>query len=518
MYSISEKWWYGKLALRALQLCLVLAPCFAAHAQVVQSDRYEILMGDAEQPFQIQPAQQEGIFLFRGFEGTEQNALQLIFLDTAFQERWNGFITIDKPMVENRVCYANNSLFVLLRYRDFSKNDLQIVAVNKDKGNYMVYTFRNFIPLQITTFLVTSKGALIGGYFNRIPVVLFYSFEERRSKLLPGLFNEAGELIQIRTYADDTFDVLVSALNYQRQQTIIIRNYDADGTLAKSISLKPDDRKNLIFGQSIKTLGDMQLVAGVYGARKSEFSKGIFMAKIDPVGNDVLRYYSYGDLENFFKYMRARREQRVKERIARRKIKGRKLRFNYRFIVHEIVPYKDQYIMLGEAFYPRYTYTNRSSSNFFGPGYGFSRGPMMMSDGRVFDGYYYTHAVVAGFDQNGKLLWDNSFEINDVKTFELEQFVKLDVRPDHITLLYLYDHQIRSKIIDDSQVLEGKSIAPIQLKFETDQTKKGGTEKSRLDYWYNHTFYAYGVQTVISTAGTQTLKRRVFFINKITHP
>ena len=115
-------------------------------------------------------------------------------------------------------------------------------------------------------------------------------------------------------------------------------------------------------------------------------------------------------------------------------------------------------------------------------------------------------------------MWDNSFEINDVKTFELEQFVKLDVRPDHITLLYLYDHQIRSKIIDDSQVLEGKSIAPIQLKFETDQTKKGGTEKSRLDYWYNHTFYAYGVQTVISTAGTQTLKRRVFFINKITHP
>jgi hypothetical protein len=518
MCSISEKWWSGSFVRSVVKLCVMLATFSAAHAQVVQRDRYELLLGELEQPFQVAPAQQDGIFLYRGFEGAESNALQLIFLDTAFRERWSGFIAIEKPMVESKVCYANNALFVLLRFRDFSRNDMQIVDINKEKGTYVIHSFRNFIPLQITSFQVTRKGAIIGGYFNRIPVVLFYSFEEKRSKLLPGLFNEAGELTQVRTYTDDSFDVLVSALNYQRQQTIIIRNYDATGDLIKSISLKPDEKKNLIFGQSIKTFEDTQIVAGVYGARRSEFSKGIFMANIDPVGNDVLKYYTYGDLQNFFKYMRARREQRVKERIARRKIKGRKLRFNYRFIVHEIVPYKDQYIMLGEAFYPRYVYTDRSYGSFFGSGYAMPRNGMMMQNGRVFDGYYYTHAVVIGFDQNGKLLWDNSFEINDVRTFELEQFVKLDVRPDHITLLYLYDHQIRSKIINDNEVLEGKSIDPIKLKFETDQTKKGGTEKSRLDYWYDHNFYAYGVQTVTSTEGLAPFKRRVFFINKITHP
>jgi len=517
MYFISEKWWFDSYARGIITLCMVVATFSAAHGQVVQDSRYEFILGEGEQAFQIAPAQQDGMFLYRGFEGTQNNALQLVALDTTFQERWSGFISIDKHMTESKVCYANSSLYVLLRYRDMSRHDLQILDINKEKGNYFIHSFRNFIPMQITSFQVTREGALIGGYFNRIPVVLFYSFREKRSKLLPGLFNEAGELIQIRTYADDTFDVLVSALNYMRQQTIIIRNYDAEGNIIKNLSLKPDDKKNLIFGQSIKTYGNMQMVAGVYGARNSEFSKGIFMASIDPMGNDLLKYYSYGDLENFFKYMRARREQRVKDRIARRKIKGRKIRFNYRFIVHEIVPYKDQYIMLGEAFYPKYIYADRSYGGFFGPGYGFSRNAMMQN-GRIFDGYYYTHAVVIGFDQNGRLLWDNSFEINDVKTMELEQFVKLDVRPDHITLLYLFDHQIRSKIIDDDQVLEGKSIDPIRLKFETDQTKKGGTEKSRLDYWYDHTFYAYGVQTVTNAGDGMPLKRRVFFINKITHP
>jgi len=517
MYFISEKWWFGSYARRIITLCLAAATFSAVQGQVVQDGRYEFILGESEQPFQVASAQEDGIFLYRGFDGVEANALQLIALDTAFQERWSGFVTIDKHMTESKICYANNSLYVLLRYRDYTKFDMQILDINKEKGNYFIHTFRNFIPMQVTSFQVTREGALIGGYFNRIPVVLFYSFREKHSKLLPGLFNEAGELIQIRTYADDTFDVLVSALNFMRQQTIIIRNYDAEGNIIKNISLKPDEKKNLIFGQSIKTFGDAQMVAGVYGNRRSEFSKGIFMASIDPMGNDLLRYYSYADLENFFKYMRARREQRVKERIARRKIKGRKTRFNYRFIVHEIVPYKDQYIMLGEAFYPKYIYTNQSYGGFFGQGYGFGRSPMLQN-GRMFDGYYYTHAVVAGFDQNGKLLWDNSFEINDVKTFDLEQFVKLDVRPDHITLLYLFDHQIRSKIINDNQVLEGKSIDPIKLRFAADQVKKGGTEKSRLDYWYGHNFYAYGVQTVINLGSEASLKRRVFFINRITHP
>lgn len=519
MYSTLAKWWCGSLARYLGRVILFLAGLYSAKAQIVQHDRYEIPLGETEQSFQVVPAGKDGLFLYRGFEGSEQNVLQLILLDTAFQERWGGFVTMDKRMTESRVCFGNNSLYVLLRYRDFSKNDLQIIDINKESGNYLVHTFRNFIPLQITSFQVTGEGAIIGGYFNRIPVVLFYSFKEKRAKLAPGLFNEAGELIQIRTYADNTFDVLVSAMNYLRQQTIIIRNYDAEGNLIKSISLKPDEKRNLIFGQSIKTFQDMQLVAGVYGNRKSEFSKGIFMASIDPAGNDALKYYNYGDLENFFKYMRARREQRIKERIARRRIKGRKLRFNYRFIVHELVPYKDQYIMLGEAFYPRYIYTNQSySSNFFAPGYGGFARNGMIQNGRIFDGYYYTHAVVIGFDHDGKLLWDNSFEINDVRTFELEQFVKLDVRPDHITLLYLYDHQFRSKIIADNQVVEGKSVDPIRLKFDTDEARKGSTEKSRLDYWYDHNFYACGVQTLISAAGELPLKKRVFFINRLSHP
>ncbi len=169
--------------------------------------------------------------------------------------------------------------------------------------------------------------------------------------------------------------------------------------------------------------------------------------------------------------------------------------------------------MLGEAFYPRYISADRAYySGFFNPA-SFYQGAIIR-DGRIFDGYRYTHAVVMGFDLNGRLLWDNSFEINDVRTFNLEQFVKLEVQDDKIALLYLFENELRTKIIKNNEVLEGKTIEPIKTIAETDIVRKDQTNFNRLDYWYRDYFFAYGVQEITNPV---TGKRRVFFVNKISY-
>lgn len=121
-----------------------------------------------------------------------------------------------------------------------------------------------------------------------------------------------------------------------------------------------------------------------------------------------------------------------------------------------------------------------------------------------------------GFDKNGRLLWDNSFEINDVKTFTLEQFVKMEIQDRKMVLLYLFDNQIRSKIIEGNEVVEGKTKKQIRTFFpdEIAKNEKSGTGKSRMDYWYSDYFYAYGVQQIVNA---QNGERRVFFINKISY-
>lgn len=482
----------------------------------MQSGRFEVPVEGRTEFFDIVPATDNGLFLHRQFAGIKEDHIQLIKLDTAFQEVWSGFISVKKNYRLMGEASHHHKLFLLLRYRDYTKNDLILYIIDEGDGRFIQYVIKGYIPFAPTEFRITDNAALIGGYYNRIPVVLHFSFSTFRSKVLPGLFNEAGELTQIKTNGDNSFDVLISAKNLERQRTIWIKNYDPDGNLLRNLPLRPEENKHLIFGRSVMTAGDKQIVAGVYGNRSTEFSRGVFIATIEPSGYEQIKYYNFADLKNFFQYMKANREKRIKNRIERKKIKGKKIRFNYRFLVHELIPYKDQFVMLGEAFYPRYASVDRTGYRFLSP---FSSpSPGMMYDGRIFDGYYYTHAVVMGFNEKGKLLWDNSFEINDVKTFTLEQFVKLDILSDRLALMYLFDNRIRTKIIQDNRVIEGKTIDPIRTFRENDIVRDDKDGENKLEYWYENYLYAYGIQDIVTSSAAGQAKRRVFFINKVHYP
>jgi hypothetical protein len=86
-----------------------------------------------------------------------------------------------------------------------------MIEVNLASGNFSRYTIRNYIPFQVTEFEVTPAGTLVGGYFGgRIPVVLFFDFQTLKSKILPGLFNEQGELVQMESEASGEFSVLIN--------------------------------------------------------------------------------------------------------------------------------------------------------------------------------------------------------------------------------------------------------------------------------------------------------------------
>jgi hypothetical protein len=487
---------------------------FTSFGQIDQQARFEILLSenDINENFATTSLQDQGILIYRRLFDKGDDYLELIKVDTALTENWRGYIALNKNLRISHIKVKDEIVFILLKSAIYTTGDFQVLAIQANDGHYKVYTIKNLIPFNPTDFIVTSYGMMLGGYFNYRPLVLHFSFETERSKILPGLFNEQGELTQIKPYDNGFVDVIISAKNFERKKCLWIRNYDAEANLVKTTVLEPEANKSLIFGRSIKMPNDEQVVAGVYG-KSMEYSRGIFVADINPFGEYHINYYNFSDLQNFFSYMKVRREKRVKERIERRKIKGKKIRFNYRLLVQEVVPYGNQFIMLGEAFYPRYSYAGSQSGSYSVPS--FYGNPLMRGD-RIFDGYQYTHAIVIGFDKQGNLKWDNSFEINDVKTFELQQFVKIAPSESQISLVYFHDNLLRSKIIKDNQVLEGKTTDPLKPKFQTDLIKKNETQTSKLDYWYAHHFFASGIQKVRNQQA-EGLYRKVFFINKIKY-
>lgn len=314
--------------------------------------------------------------------------------------------------------------------------------------------------------------------------------------------------------------MIVSAKNNVRKKCLWIRHFDNTGDLIKTVVLEPDENKNLIFGRAAKMDNDNQVIAGVYG-KSAQYSRGIFVAEVNPFGEYVIRYYNFADLQNFFHYMKASREKRVKERIERRRVKGKKIKFNYRFLVHELIPYGNQFVMLGEAFYPtystRYNFANAQALNSPSPwSYGMSNryyNSPYRSD-VVFDGFQYTHAIVIGFDAQAKLTWDNSFEINGLKSYQLEQFVKILPEKDKIALIYMFENVIRSKVINNNQVVEGTAQDPIMTSGQQ-KSLRNRVESSKLEYWYANHLFVYGVQNVIDD---NEVSHKVFFINKLSPP
>ncbi len=482
--------------------------------QIEQASRYEYPVAGIDAGFEVIPAGNSGLFTYRSFSFNQTQSVELTKLDTALSVNWSGFLPLENGgEIISKLIYKEK-LHLLSRIRNKTEFFFELYSIHIESGNYSRIQINPYIAFNPTEFKVTDYGVIIGGYFNSVPLAIFYDFQSQRSKILPGLFNTAGDLTHIKILENGYFDVLISAKNYMRQNTIWVKNYDQNGNLLISYALDPEDKKSLLFARSLKTMNNTEIIAGVFGNKSSEYSKGIFIAAIDPSGLQKLRYYEYADLENFFQYMKAKREHRVKNRIERRKIKGKKNRINYRFLIHELVPYNDHYILLGEAFYPKYRQVDRNYGNFFTSGYGANT---IIKDGRIFEGYHYTHAAILCFDKTGKLLWDNSFEINDVKTFTLEQYVKLEMNDDKIDLIYLYENQIRTKVIQNETVLEGKSTAPLQTLNETDIIAKSKANNS-LEYWYGGYFVAFGTQQIESMESSGApRKRNVFFINKVRY-
>lgn len=488
--------WIIRLLLRLIALGFVVP----ASAQVLQTARYEIPILERNEPrYTAARLGTNGLMVYRRIPGKKDDQLELIKLDTTLREEWRGSIAVSKKLDVAQVKSSNNQFYMLLKDPTYVGKDFVILAIDQVTRSYKTYPVKNVIPFYPAEFVLTGQAALIGGYFNSRPLVLHYNFAQQSARILPGFFNSPGELDQIKLNGDGTTDIVVSARNFEKRRALWIRTYDAQGELMRTTILQPDEDKHLLFGRTIKLPEGRQLVAGVYG-RFTEYSRGVFVALVEASGNYSIQYYNFAELKNFFSYMRARQQQRVKERIERKTIKGKKLKFNYRLLVHDLIDYNNEFLLVGEAFYPHYVHPRTDN-------------PQARTE-RIFDGYKYTHAVVIAFRKDAALAWDNSFEINDVKTFQLQQFVRVQPESDKILLMYLFDNVIRSKIILNEQVLEGKTEEKIRSGATGEELDREEENTEKLDAWYGDYFFAYGTQSLKGRRGGY---RQVFFIHKITY-
>jgi hypothetical protein len=493
--------------------------------QVQQPDRYEIELEPYEDPFHVLSAEEAGVMLYKAtddFESGNQK-WQFIKLDTTLNEEWVREYGIDRDYIYKGYEYRNHSYFFLFQTINQRTHNLHMVQMNEFTGDTLMHTIKNLVHIELSIFEMSDNSILIGGYYNQEPVVMHYDLRSKKTKFLPGIFGDRTELVQVKI-EQGFIKILVSSLTFDRRNTMAIKTYDYEGNYIDNFSFNPEGDIALINGRIAEIDNVGTIISGTYGVRRSEYSRGLFIAQHKAREEQVLRYFNFADLDNFFTYLKAKRQTRISNKISRKKVNGKKVKFNYRLIVHEIIESGDNYIMIGEAYYPKYN-NNYSGNNNYGSNnnysgnnnIGYANNGGNSNTPTSFAGYRYTHAVVIGFDKEGQKLWDNSFQIEDVLTYNLNQYVQADVIDDNVVLFYLYNNEIRTKIISGSEVIEGKSFDSVKMMFAGDvainssYSNIGGLEK-----WYGHNFLAYGMQKIknLKDSGVK-LNRRVFYINKI---
>jgi hypothetical protein len=484
----------------------------AAYAQLDQVMRLELPYDeDDDLMHDVTSLQAKGLLVStqpRYPQGKAENVWNISRYDTLLRKTWQNTYEVDDDFNPAMTYLDTTFYYVLLTQPDSKK--FKIFRLNTEDGTHEWIDGNALTYIYVTEFKVLSNTAFIGGMVNYRPVVLTFSFFEKRTRVLPALYEPRTELNHIQI---DPYRRISNVLIYsqgRREGQLSIRSFDYSGKLLSNVQLVSPKDRGLVTGR-ITSLNDQErLVMGHYSYKNLPYSQGLFMAKLNGDKQEYIKYFQFNDFRNFFTFMKPRRQERIKERILKKREKGKEMLLHYRLLMHDIIETPDQYILVAEAFYPQYR-----SGTFGGYTY-FPAGPWNRPYAdRVFDGYHYTHAVICGFDKGGNLLWDNSFEFNNVTQYSLREVVQVALSNDKIILSYPEDGEIHTKVIRGNDVLKEKEKFKIATNFEED--KVIDSEDVSLSHWYGKYFISWGTQEIEGPRTPQGNKREVFYLNKITY-
>jgi hypothetical protein len=275
-----------------------------------------------------------------------------------------------------------------------------------------------------------------------------------------------------------------------------------DNTLIKN-QLHEADNITLIDGSLIESKGDALLFMGTFNYERGRIKdydqlvrEGTYFAKIVDGHFAFFKTNKFSEFTNVFSTLNYRDQVRAKENVK----KGKQVSLNFRLLIHEeAIKQGDLYVLTAEAYYPEYHYEN----NFDSRGY--------MYQMQVFDGYRTNNCIVAAFNDQGRLLWDNYMHIDDIRSYKLhENVLAFGEQDSSIVLAYYSDGKVQSKVVKGNEVVYKKS----EDRVETVLNENILTDsKGLMEHWYDNYFILSGYQTLI---GRDSKKRKVYYFNMIS--
>jgi len=488
---------------------------------ILQPNRIEFIKERVNSDFHVISGRENGILVVEETSKTAPGGgyiWNVNFIDTAFNVVWKR-----RDIVKGRSSligyeYFGGKYYLLFSTNQFRSEQLLVLQYAADDDEVKSYELTTVFPVGIEHFESVGETLLLAGYANGRPVLITYDLNDRIPKVVPGFYDNKNEILDLVVdERSKLFTVVMSEKMRNKKYTVRVKTFNDRGDLVQDNLLDPGERKSLLDGATTTFSGGLQYLAGTHSKKSLQYSQGFYLSKFINGRQQFNKYYSFAELSNFWDHLKPRREKRILRKIEKKKEKGKVKRFNYRLLVNEIIEKDDFYIMIAEAYYPRYNYSSNNGIGGFNSfnQFGSFRGSQLNNP--YFLGYKYTHAAVVGFDKNCNIMWDHTFRIEDRQSYSLEKNVAVSSSDNEVVLMYLEENEIRSKIIEGNKIIEGRTFNPIKLSFDYDELKTKDPSLEKIERWYEDLLIAYGDQSIKNLSMVGNEVREVFYINKIKY-
>lgn len=521
-----------------------------SNAQDEKALRVEIEAKSSSDSYQIIPFGEKGVLLFfQSNESADKTNYKWYFTlyNTNFREKWSKEQLVPKDLKFLFFDYSDKYLYLYLENSStsYSKGNFQILKIDIDNDSIQTYNSKNPVKSTVTGFKVINDVVFLSGYtlpsragycgqsclsFTFLPILtgvnilkfqpflFLYNLTYGTTKIISDPYEGQAYVENLSSDdKDSTFTVSIKNHIPRKKNAMYIDKFNTGGSKTSTLKVVTNNEKRkLNTAKLISVSENEKILIGTYntitkGNRAnpafigfSEGSTGIYFCKIVNGEQQSISFYNFSVFKNFYSYMSNKRTLKMLKKAKKMELKGKEISFDYKLLVHDIIKRDSSYIMIAEAYYPEYHTVNYTSFDAYGR-------PVTVSY-TVFDGYRYTNALVVCFDKQGELLWDNSFEIWNILSFNLSERVKVLIDGDDIMLAYSNEGEIASKIIRGNKVIEGKEYTKIESKYNND--KLITDYNSDMEHWYGNYFISYGYQKIKNKQQDKS-KRTVFYFNKI---
>lgn len=485
--------------------------------------RIEIPARSVNETYRVIPCGTNGLIIFfRSEEIAPNGQIKWYFscYDTNLQQLWVKSVPLfsDQDYRFNQVGHDTITLlFVHTGKSRTPENSYEILRIVPQNGTMILNTGTLDDGVAVDAFGVQKGRAWLGiNSKGQAGKIVNIRLKQGINKAFP---LGQGNQISILWMQPDSTAVAVSAIVCRqvskKSSEYYMVSYDTNGVIKREVLIgtqAADRTLTQIRVTSVPSGTEFLLggyAQGVSGSTQKnnpvEESTGFFASLIRNGAQQSINFYNFLELQNVNSIMGEDDIVNLKKKAMKKNKPLTEYSLDYSMLLHPIASVNEQFILTAEIFASQYHTESFTDFDFYGRPY--------TNSYSVFDGYRFFNAIVAGFDQDGKLLWDNNIEIRNLVSLDLSPKVVIFPAGNDLVLCYVSDGKIGSKIIQENNVVEKLDFSAIDMLIPDD--KLLSETKGNLVLWYGNYFLSYGYQDIKNIVLETNNKRLVFYFSKL---